>query len=686
MEMEIGVVGGEEDGVIGEINEKLYTTPEDALLVADALGTGENGRYMLAATFGNVHGVYKPGHVKLRPSVLKQIQDAVGAKVGKDKPFDLVFHGGCGSSLEEIRETLDYGVVKMNIDTDTQYAFTRPAAGHMFSNYDGVLKVDGNVGSKKAYDPRSLWQGGRGRHVSAGGRGLRGPALDRHDAGEVTAARADDLGNSLRHDVPVSCRMARSRAVRATSGGKGAPLARHRPAADPSQPRLVPDRPAPRSRPAARGRRQRRPRRHVQHHRPVDAGEYTVQSPRPVQRIGVAEHRRGAFLDQVAGEQHAGCRDRHDDIAVGVAESVMSNDNRSAADVEFDGIVDQRVRRCYLHRLDRGSERLAVGLGSRLRSDPHPVGRAVFPQARGAATVTPDGRRTERRIAERVVEMRVRVDDYPRVACEVPDGVDEVARLTIVAAGVDDEAGALADDESAVEVERHVSSDVHLIPDLVPICHGRTIGRPPVVPRRTQVAVAPPWARPPSRGRLAVVMHHDLLAGPPPTLLPDDPDASAMLDGGAEPASVAAAHPAYPAAWAALADDAYARNAMVESYAYARTGYHRSLDQLRRAGWKGSGPVPGNMHPIEGSFAPCTRSVARPPPSTRTTRRSDVRLSCATAVRKRISPCAEGERSPPLRGSGHFHTGDRCLLPINAIVRAGWKSTREETTRGRSRW
>jgi len=155
MEMEIGVVGGEEDGVVGEMNEKLYSTPEDALLVADVLGTGENGRYLLAATFGNVHGVYKPGHVMLRPSVLTEIQQAVGAKVGKEKPFDLVFHGGSGSSLEEIREALDYGVVKMNVDTDTQYAFTRPIADHTFKNYDGVLKVDGNVGNKKAYDPRS---------------------------------------------------------------------------------------------------------------------------------------------------------------------------------------------------------------------------------------------------------------------------------------------------------------------------------------------------------------------------------------------------------------------------------------------------------------------------------------------------------------------------------------------------
>ncbi|MEO3786102.1 class II fructose-bisphosphate aldolase [Actinocorallia sp. B10E7] len=155
MEMEIGVVGGEEDGVANEINEKLYTTVEDALATADAVGTGENGRYILAATFGNVHGVYKPGAVKLRPEVLKELQDAVSAKTGKDKPFDLVFHGGSGSTLEEIREAVSYGVIKMNIDTDTQYAFTRPVAAHMFTNYDGVLKVDGEVGNKKLYDPRS---------------------------------------------------------------------------------------------------------------------------------------------------------------------------------------------------------------------------------------------------------------------------------------------------------------------------------------------------------------------------------------------------------------------------------------------------------------------------------------------------------------------------------------------------
>ena len=155
LEIEVGVVGGEEDGVANEINEKLYSTPEDGLATAAALGLGEKGRYLAALTFGNVHGVYKPGNVKLRPEILKNIQDAVGARYGKDKPLDLVFHGGSGSLLSEIREALDYGVVKMNVDTDTQYAFTRPTAGHMFTNYDGVLKVDGEVGNKKAYDPRT---------------------------------------------------------------------------------------------------------------------------------------------------------------------------------------------------------------------------------------------------------------------------------------------------------------------------------------------------------------------------------------------------------------------------------------------------------------------------------------------------------------------------------------------------
>ena len=155
LEIEVGVVGGEEDGIVGEINEKLYTTPEDALRTAEALGLGDKGYYMTALTFGNVHGVYKPGHVKLRPEVLKEAQDAVGDKYNRTKPFDFVFHGGSGSTLEEIHAAIGYGVVKMNIDTDTQYAFTRPIADHMLRNYDGVLKVDGEVGNKKQYDPRS---------------------------------------------------------------------------------------------------------------------------------------------------------------------------------------------------------------------------------------------------------------------------------------------------------------------------------------------------------------------------------------------------------------------------------------------------------------------------------------------------------------------------------------------------
>ncbi|HWL10201.1 MAG TPA: class II fructose-bisphosphate aldolase [Planctomicrobium sp.] len=158
LEIEAGVVGGEEDGAAGAEMEhvpdsKLYTTPEDMLAVYEALNG--LGRYMFAATFGNVHGHYKPGSVKLRPDILKQGQDAVIGKYGKEAEFDLVFHGGSGTPRHELEETLAYGVVKMNIDTDTQYAFTRPVAEHMFRNFDGVLKVDGEVGNKKAYDPRA---------------------------------------------------------------------------------------------------------------------------------------------------------------------------------------------------------------------------------------------------------------------------------------------------------------------------------------------------------------------------------------------------------------------------------------------------------------------------------------------------------------------------------------------------
>jgi len=171
LEIEVGVVGGEEDGVENAINEKLYTTVEDGLAMVDALGLGEQGRYMAALTFGNVHGVYKPGNVKLRPEILKEIQDAVGQRAGKDKPLDLVFHGGSGSLPQEIRDAVNYGVIKMNIDTDTQYAFSRPVVDHMLKNYDGMLKIDGEVGNKKLYDPRA-W--GKSAEAGMAARVVRG--------------------------------------------------------------------------------------------------------------------------------------------------------------------------------------------------------------------------------------------------------------------------------------------------------------------------------------------------------------------------------------------------------------------------------------------------------------------------------------------------------------------------------
>ncbi len=163
LEVEAGVVGGEEDGINNEDvpAEKLYTTPEDMLGVYEALSAVKGARYMFAATFGNVHGVYKPGNVKLKPEILKLGQEAVVKKHGQKAHFDLVFHGGSGSSKEEIKETLNYGVIKMNVDTDTQYAYTRPIVDHMMKNYDGVLKIDSEVGSKKAYDPRSYLKAGR---------------------------------------------------------------------------------------------------------------------------------------------------------------------------------------------------------------------------------------------------------------------------------------------------------------------------------------------------------------------------------------------------------------------------------------------------------------------------------------------------------------------------------------------
>jgi fructose-bisphosphate aldolase class II len=155
LEIEAGVVGGEEDGVKAEASAKLYTTPEDTLEVARRLNSIPGARYLLAATFGNVHGVYKPGAVKLKPAILRDCQEAVVKQYGEEARFYLVFHGGSGSEQADIHEAIDYGVVKMNVDTDTQYAFTRQVVHHMFRHYNEVLKVDGEMGNKKAYDPRT---------------------------------------------------------------------------------------------------------------------------------------------------------------------------------------------------------------------------------------------------------------------------------------------------------------------------------------------------------------------------------------------------------------------------------------------------------------------------------------------------------------------------------------------------
>lgn len=156
LEVEIGVVGGEEDGVSHDINEHLYTTLDDVVATVEALGLGDQGRFIAALTFGNVHGVYKPGNVKLRPELLGEIQRGIAQKYGTaEKPLDLVFHGGSGSTDEEIATAVANGVIKMNIDTDTQYAYSRSIADTVLRNYDGFLKVDGEVGNKKVYDPRS---------------------------------------------------------------------------------------------------------------------------------------------------------------------------------------------------------------------------------------------------------------------------------------------------------------------------------------------------------------------------------------------------------------------------------------------------------------------------------------------------------------------------------------------------
>jgi fructose-bisphosphate aldolase, class II len=182
LELEIGVVGGEEDGLDarGIADERLYSTPEDAVAVVEHLGTGDDGRYLLAATFGNVHGVYTAVNAKLRPEILRDLRDAAVERFGEGAAFDFVFHGGSGSTPEQIREGIANGVVKMNVDTDLQYAYTRAVADHVFRNYDGVLHTDGGLGEKAAYDPRA-W-----------GRSAEGSMAER------VAAACEQLGSSGR--------------------------------------------------------------------------------------------------------------------------------------------------------------------------------------------------------------------------------------------------------------------------------------------------------------------------------------------------------------------------------------------------------------------------------------------------------------------------------------------------------
>jgi fructose-bisphosphate aldolase, class II len=164
LEVEVGVVGGEEDGLDarGVADERLYSTPADAVAVVERLGAGEQGRYLLAATFGNIHGVYSSGNAKLRPEILRELQDAVVERFGSDAAFDFVFHGGSGSTPAQIAEAIEYGVVKFNLDTDLQYAYTRAVADHVFRNYDGVLQTDRSLGDKAAYDPRAWGRAAEG--------------------------------------------------------------------------------------------------------------------------------------------------------------------------------------------------------------------------------------------------------------------------------------------------------------------------------------------------------------------------------------------------------------------------------------------------------------------------------------------------------------------------------------------
>ena len=163
LEIELGITGGEEDGVDNSDvdSSKLYTQPSEVAFAYEEL-MKVSPRFTIAAAFGNVHGVYKPGNVKLTPIILKNSQDYVQEKFSTGpNPVDFVFHGGSGSTVEEIREGISYGVIKMNIDTDLQFAFTEGTRDYMLAKKDYLMKQIGNpdgddVPNKKYYDPR-LW-------------------------------------------------------------------------------------------------------------------------------------------------------------------------------------------------------------------------------------------------------------------------------------------------------------------------------------------------------------------------------------------------------------------------------------------------------------------------------------------------------------------------------------------------
>jgi fructose-bisphosphate aldolase class II len=161
LEIELGITGGEEDGVDNSDvdSSKLYTQPEEVAYAYEELSKISN-QFTIAAAFGNVHGVYKPGNVELTPIILKNSQEFVEKKYEtKPNPIDFVFHGGSGSSLDEIREAIGYGVIKMNIDTDLQFAFSEGIRDYMSHNIDYLKTQIGNpdgqdLPNKKYYDPR----------------------------------------------------------------------------------------------------------------------------------------------------------------------------------------------------------------------------------------------------------------------------------------------------------------------------------------------------------------------------------------------------------------------------------------------------------------------------------------------------------------------------------------------------